>query len=288
MPQPISADHYYFHCWPQPIPYQPYPMLHQHEFHEFYLFTEGQGTQLSECGISEMTVGDLYFFPAGQRHIGNGQPGGPCQGIVLYLSVHLFAPTVEGDADAARILRYLCTRCEPGQFRIPLTGDSTQQVSGVFQAMVREAQQKLPGYRCAMKSFIQEMLLVLLRDPAILPALQTEFRPGAGGERLTEVYHYLHTHFMYPITVEQVAEMAHLSRSQFHAIFKAQTGQTLTAYLNAIRAGAAATLLQQTTTPILQIAYQCGFGCLSHFYAVFKAIYGVTPQAMRQPGDTAH
>ncbi len=281
MAQPISADDYYFHCWPQPIFYQPHPLLHQHDFHEFFVFTDGQGTQLSEHGILDMAVGDLYFFPAGQLHIGNGHQHSKCLGIVLYLSVHLFSQTIEGEADAHRILRYLCRRCTPGNYRIPLTGEGTTQVTQLFQAMVSEAQQKIPGFRCAIKSHLQEMLLAVLRDPQILPTLQAEFRPSAGQERLNDVCHYLRTHFMNPITVEQIAEMAHLSRSQFHATFKAQTGQTLTMYLNEIRAGAAADLLRHTETPILQIAYQCGFGCLSHFYAVFKAIYGFTPQAMR-------
>lgn len=263
--------------------YQAHPPIHTHEYFEFFCCVQGSGSQVLDQRALPMDAGALFCFPPGHPHMGNGDPnGGPCDGMVLFVSEHIFTPTVEGDRDALRVLRYLTRQAEAGHYLVPLSPKGQLKVTAALQSVERELRERVPGFQCAAKIHLEKMLLAILRDPAVLPALMAHLRPRPKRERLQDVRRYLHTHYMYPLTVEQVADVAHLSRSQFHQVFKEETGHTFTEYLNELRLQAAARLLRQTDTPIVHIAYRCGFRCLSHFYASFKEYFDVTPQAIRK------
>lgn len=283
----VSGEDPHFSCFQSCLEYTPYPGIHTHEFHEFFVCLDGRGEQLNGRGSLPMARGDLFFFPAGQLHIANAAPTVRCHFIVLFLAVHIFSPAIEGDQDADRVLRHLCTQGMQGRNLVPLSLTGRKRVAQFFIEMMGEYQHKSIGFRCAMKVRIQEVLLTLLRDPACAPALQQQFRPMPARERLSEVRHYLQTHFTYPITIEQMADMAHLGRSQFHLVFKEEFGQTLTEYVNELRLKSAVILLENVDLSIEEVAYRSGFRSLSHFYASFKDYYGSTPLAQRRKAVVA-
>jgi AraC-like DNA-binding protein len=96
---------------------------------------------------------------------------------------------------------------------------------------------------------------------------------------------YLHADYMNTIAVEDVLRTCALGRSQFHALFKAETGQTFTEYLAGIRCDKAAELLVNSERTILDIAISCGFGNLSHFYHVFKKRTDTSPKRYRETAE---
>jgi AraC-like DNA-binding protein len=91
-----------------------------------------------------------------------------------------------------------------------------------------------------------------------------------------------HNDYMNPIAVEDVLRTCALGRSQFHALFKDETGQTFTDYLAGVRCDKAAELLVNSDRTILDIAEACGFGNLSHFYHVFRKRKGTSPRRYRE------
>jgi len=278
----INREDPHFFCYETTTGYYTHPVMHRHEFHEFYFFLEGSGEQLTPRHHVPMALDDLYFFPAGQAHISNGPKEGICLGSVLYLSTYLFSTSMDGDHDAHRMIKWLAQRAERGENLIRLTPGGRAQLRTLFRAMATEFHRKEPGFKCIVKARILEMLFTIMRDEAMQPALQTVFRPAGSRERLDDVYHFLHMHYMKPLTITEVAEIAHMSRSHFHAVFKEETGHTFTEYLNDLRANAASILLQESDLSILEIASQCGFPCVSHFYHVFRTQFGMTPREMRQ------
>ena len=77
-------------------------------------------------------------------------------------------------------------------------------------------------------------------------------------------------------TVEQLAALAHMSRSAFAARFKRYLGESQIRTLIRIRLkAAAAKLLQGTTIP--QAAAHCGYGSEAAFNRAFGREFGVTP-----------
>lgn len=81
--------------------------------------------------------------------------------------------------------------------------------------------------------------------------------------------------------VDEMAEIAHLSRSQLIRLFNKHLGSSPHAFVHKIRLQKAAMLLQQRADSVLNIALESGFKSETHFIASFKKIYGVTPSQYR-------
>ena len=282
MPTLVAEGESHLFCWEVTLSSQAPPALHAHPFHELFLCLTGRGEQWSELSHYAMTPGDLYFFPAEQAHVARAATEGSCVGIVLYLAEEYFSPLRAGEAELARICAALAARARAGENLTMLSTDGQTQMVHLLTRLAEEFRRKELGYRCAAQTLLHETLLTMLRDPCAPKEVVKACQPDTRQPRLGDVMLFLHAHFMSPISVEQVLDLAHMSRSQFHAVFKAETGETLTGYLHRLRLDAAAALLRETSLPVTQIAGQCGFTCLSHFYHLFRARYRVSPRALRQ------
>ena len=103
----------------------------------------------------------------------------------------------------------------------------------------------------------------------------------ASDARVARVLHYLHTRYTEPITIDTLAEDAHISKYYLCRLFRASTGMSIVQYLNEQRMTSARRLLAQTRRPITAIAEDCGFGSASHFCALFREREGMTPRDFR-------
>ena len=263
------------------MPYRSDPSLHAHPFAEFYCCVRDIGSQHTEAGAVPMRPNDLFYFPARQRHIGNGPPGRTGKGIVLYVPDEAFSPLNSGDDDARGILHLLdelVVRCGN---RVPLTTDAAPAVRHAMEQTAEEIRLAKPGFRCAAKTQLQTMLLAIARSGSFPTDLLQRHLLPPRQSRLQNLCRYLETHYTQPLRVSELATMTNLGLSQFHALFKREMGCTCVEYLTRMRLQHAARLVRQTQYSMLRIAGDCGFPCLSHFYHVFRAHHGMTPRQMR-------
>ncbi|WP_421725230.1 helix-turn-helix domain-containing protein [Bauldia sp.] len=100
--------------------------------------------------------------------------------------------------------------------------------------------------------------------------------------RIQRVLDHIHAHYREPISVSRLAEVAALSPSGFHRLFRRHTRLTLTAYLAQLRIGQACALLASTDRPIAHIADEVGYANLANFNRRFRAAKGMTPRDYRR------
>jgi transcriptional regulator GlxA family with amidase domain len=84
------------------------------------------------------------------------------------------------------------------------------------------------------------------------------------------------------MTVEQLAERAHLSPRTFARRFRAETGTTPHSWLTEQRILHAQRLLEETAQPVETVADLVGFGSASVLRHHFTRRVGTTPQAYRR------
>ena len=84
-------------------------------------------------------------------------------------------------------------------------------------------------------------------------------------------------------SLSELAQVAGLSPSHFHRVFKAATGVTPKAYAAAHRTRRTQSALQ-TGTSVTEAIYEAGFGSSGRFYENADAALGMTPTAFRQGG----
>jgi len=100
-------------------------------------------------------------------------------------------------------------------------------------------------------------------------------------EQMSDVVRFIGEQYAEKITVDQMAELAHLSNSQFTRRFNALFQMTPARYLTRVRINASCSLLTRTDLDLTSIAARCGFHDASHFVKQFKGLMGVTPGEYR-------
>lgn len=86
-------------------------------------------------------------------------------------------------------------------------------------------------------------------------------------------------------TIEELADMAHLSNAYFQVLYKKAFGVTCITDVIDVKIAEAKTYLTSTNLPIYKIAEALGYTDVTHFIRQFKKITGLTPNAFRKKGD---
>jgi DNA-binding response OmpR family regulator len=79
------------------------------------------------------------------------------------------------------------------------------------------------------------------------------------------------------LSVETIADLYSISRSQVYRKIKALTGQTVVEFIRTIRLKQSLKLMEERRYTLSEIAFRTGFNSLSYFTRSFKDQYGKTP-----------
>jgi transcriptional regulator GlxA family with amidase domain len=101
-------------------------------------------------------------------------------------------------------------------------------------------------------------------------------------DTLADTLQWMLEHLSEDMTVEQLAERAHLSPRTFARRFRAETGTTPHSWLTEQRILHAQRLLEETDQPVEAVADLAGFGSASVLRHHFTRRVGTTPQAYRR------
>lgn len=114
-------------------------------------------------------------------------------------------------------------------------------------------------------------------------------------ERMTRGYsrtisraiQYIHRNLYEPCRISEVAAYAGLNPQYFSVLFKKEVGQEPSAYIRAEKMKEAVHLLVYMHRPVAETAAELGYCSPSHFIAIFKKHYGITPKQMlsQQPAE---
>jgi AraC-like DNA-binding protein len=85
-----------------------------------------------------------------------------------------------------------------------------------------------------------------------------------------------------PITVDDLAAAAGLSRAHFSRMFTRTFGESPRAYLQTRRLERAAALLRNTDHSVAEVCLEVGLQGVGSFTTSFKRTYGMTPTAYRE------
>ena len=138
-----------------------------------------------------------------------------------------------------------------------------------------------------------DRLLRLMETLALL-ATDSDARPIAGPsadrrkvdtpdrDRIERVLDHIHANYREPIAVASLADVAALSVSGFHRLFRRHTRLTVTEYVADLRIGQACALLVNSSKPVAHIADEVGYTNLANFNRRFRALKGMTPREFRR------
>jgi AraC-like DNA-binding protein len=132
---------------------------------------------------------------------------------------------------------------------------------------------------------LMQVLTSLTRDPAprqlASPAAGRAPAAPADRPRIDRILAHIHAHYQDEISIPELADVAFLSVSALHRLFRRHTNSTVMQYVARLRVGEACSLLIGTERPIAHIAEAVGYDSLANFNRQFRAIKADTPRSFR-------
>lgn len=128
----------------------------------------------------------------------------------------------------------------------------------------------------AVRGYIQVLLA------RVLPRLELIDPPEAHSDLAYRIMSYLSRHFAEPVTLHTLSEALSISPSHLSHTFSRRLHTSFRAYVNALRADQACTLLRSTDFSVTRIAYECGFETQRTFNRAFREQCGLSPSEYRR------
>ncbi|MGJ8641057.1 MAG: helix-turn-helix domain-containing protein [Opitutaceae bacterium] len=264
---------------PAPHPYDLTEVEHSHDFSELFIVTQGQGLQCLEGMDLPISAGDVFLLQGRQRHYFHDREN-------LEMFNVMFDPDKLQlpDSDLRRMPGYCAMfMLEPNYrkqhrfaSRLHLERMQLARAQAICEEMYRECNHTTSGRRIVLRAKLLELIAFLSRA----------YNEGESIEshsllRVGKVIGAVEEDFCKLWKLDELAEIAAMSKSNLLIVFRKATGQTPIDYLMRLRVQRAMELLQKTETPVTEIAFSVGFNDSNYFTRQFKKTTGVTPRQFR-------
>lgn len=249
---------------------------HYHPEYELVLVLKSSGDKIIGDHMSSFTDGDLVFMGPNLPHVYRNSKiyyeensDLTAEAIVIHFNIDFLGNGFFNIPEMATIAKFL----EESVMGFSISGNTRQLVA---QKMIDMLEMSGPARIIGLLSILN--LLVETKEKEILasPGFIENFKTS-GSEQITEVCDYIMKNFTSDLTLNQVAEIAHMSPNVFCNFFKQRTRKTFVNFLNEVRIGYACKLLSDDQHNISEICYLSGFHNLSNFNRQFIRIVNKTP-----------
>lgn len=166
-----------------------------------------------------------------------------------------------------------------GQFCI-LDHFESVEVSSCLRNIIREMEQKNTGYEDVCQAYMEILIIRLMRNTDL--SVHAEPSRISGNRQCAAVKRYIDLHFKETLTLDQLANEAHMNKFYLSHAFKREYGVSPINYLISCRIEESKYLLAETDLSMSQIARLLGFSSLSYFSQVFSRSENVSPMEFRQ------
>lgn len=196
--------------------------------------------------------------------------------------LHLFDPVLLSGGHGSRMeAKYILPlTAAPGVEMIPLFPDDPVQAEilrDIRQSF--ELSEQAWGYEFKLREALTGIWLRLFE--LARPAME-QSGGSSSADKIKALMVYIHEHYREPISVEQLAQSAHISRRACFRLFQENLRTTPVEYIRGYRLQMACQMLAKTKEPITQIAYCCGLGSSSYFGKMFRERFGCSPTEYRR------
>lgn len=154
-------------------------------------------------------------------------------------------------------------------------GDEPERL---FSALLREVSSENLYAEQMVRTLLEQILILIYRAcPQNFALLES-----SANRRIREVQRYIEQHFTEPIHVSELADRFFVNHCYLAHAFKQLVGCSPKQYILLNRLSYAKELLETSSLPVFQIAYQCGFSDTNNFIRSFRNHSGLSPNQYRQ------
>ena len=236
---------------------------HTHNHTELFYIVGGKGQFFIEDKVFPVDVNNLVVINPNVTHTEASLNAQPLEYIVLGIEGITLASGENAN----------------GQFCL-LDHFESAEISGCLRNILREMEQKSPGYEDVCQAFMEILVIRLMRSTTLSVAMEPQ--TIAGNRQCALVRRYIDDHFKEALTLDLLAEEAHMNKYYLSHAFKKEYGVSPINYMLSRRIDESKYLLAETDLSLSRIAQLLGFSSLSYFSQAFRKTQEISPMEFRQ------
>jgi len=236
---------------------------HTHECMELFYIFGGTGLFLIEDQEYPVKVNDIIIINPDVPHAEVNINSQSLEYIVL---------GIEG-------IQLAAGKHSNGHFCILDHYESTE-ISGCLWNILREMEQKGTGFEDVCQAYMEILVIRLMRNTDLSVPMESQIT--GGNRQCAAVKRYIDQHFKESLSLEQLADKAHMNKYYLAHTFKQEYGVSPINYMITRRIVESKYLLAETDLSLSQIAHLLGFSSPSYFSQAFRKTQGVSPIEYRK------
>ncbi len=242
---------------------------HSHRCAELFYVVGGMGRFRIDSELFPVEVDDLVVVNPLVQHTEVSLNANPLEYIVL---------GVEG-------LELSVAEEQDDRFCIVSFRGVGEEILFCLRGMLREIELKQPGFESVCQDLLDILMVRLLRRTNYSAALVP---PRTASKECAAVRRYIDAHFKENLTLDDLAQVAHVNKFHIAHAFSREYGISPISYLNTRRIEESKRLLLTTDLSLSRISQTLGFSSSSYFSQSFRKREGISPLAFRKRGEKSN
>ena len=238
---------------------------HTHQFSELFYVLSGEGAFYIEDDKIPVKADDLMIINPHVEHTEKTLPNDPMEYIVFGVEGLAFS-FIDPDQDNTKGYSFYSYGSDKNQF------------INFAQLMMREFQEKKPGFEKVCHGLLQVLLVYISRKQNLSVISDSSFQLS---KECALAKRYIDANYAKNITLDSLAEITHINKFYLAHSFTECIGQSPINYLTDRRLEACKELLTSSNLSVAQVASSVGFSSQSYFAQIFRKKTGMTPRQYR-------
>lgn len=236
-------------------------LKHSHYFSEFFYVKKGKGQFLIEDEVISIEKDDLVMVNPNVLHTETSLNTEPLEYVILGVEGIVFSFPEQKE--------YTVFHCK----------NAKQNLMFYFSTLLQEITEKQPDYELVCQNLLEVLIVQLSRQNNF----SYDLVPTRSLNReCSKVKHYIDAHYGEDLSLDTLAELAHLNKYYFVHSFTNAFGISPISYLQKKRIQAGCELLTGTDHSIGEIARLTGFSSQSYFSQCFQKQCGMSAGEYRK------
>lgn len=259
---------------------------HWHEEFEIDIVREGNAIYTLGEDILRVPCGNAIIIKSNVVHSIRSE-GMNCSIISIIFSPDILFSSSDSSLSLAYLKPFMAT--DKKALLISQTDRFGKAIFSYIEDIVDYNLNREYGYELLTKSALYQLWLLLIKDlphtTRNIREVSIEEKYGADEERIKEALTFIQENYHENITLEDIAESIHISKSECCRLFKRTISTTPFEYLIRYRVLIACDIMiksQRNDESISDLAFNVGFNSASYFNKMFKKYIGCTPTEFRK------
>jgi len=254
--------------------------MHWHDHLEVALVVEGSGAFLFGRRAMPAVAGDIFFIDNSQPHVALPDEGGSLRLLLVLFRPELIAGPGCRELDLGYLAPFRVDE-RTASPRIRAGSPLAAEIAPVLRELQATWDRHDPAERHLADATLRRALALVNRRQAG-PRAAAARAAADRREQIRPVLAYVDRHCRESITLEDVAEVVHVSPSRVRHVFKDVTGVSFKEYVTQVRVAEGKRLLLSTDLSVAEVARAVSYTNLHQFYKVFYRSCAMSPAEYRR------